>query len=79
MIGFLSKDIVASWCSSIALAHLITDNQQLKEAILKVVLAIDQSQNNSKTLMEISIDILENVIVATSIFMQLCLSFISFS
>ncbi|CAF2519309.1 unnamed protein product [Rotaria sp. Silwood2] len=60
IIGYLSKDIVASWCSSIALAHLIIDNQQLKEAVLKVVLAIDQSQSNTKTLMEISIDLLEN-------------------
>ncbi|CAF4928505.1 unnamed protein product, partial [Rotaria sp. Silwood1] len=60
IIGYLSKDIVASWCSSIALTHLIIDNQQLKEAILKVVLTIDQSQSNAKTLMEISIDLLEN-------------------
>jgi hypothetical protein len=61
IIGYLSKDIVASWCSSIALAHLIADNQQFKEEILKVVLAIDQSQTNTKSLMEISIDLLENV------------------
>ncbi|CAF4527141.1 unnamed protein product [Rotaria sp. Silwood1] len=60
IIGYLSKDIVASWCASIALTHLIIDNQQLKEAILKVVLTIDQSQSNAKTLMEISIDLLEN-------------------
>jgi hypothetical protein len=61
VIGYLSKDIVASWCSSIALAHLIADNQQFKEEILKVILAIDQSQTNTKSLMEISIDLLENV------------------
>ncbi|CAF3711010.1 unnamed protein product [Adineta steineri] len=60
IIGFLSKDTVASWCSSIALAHLIADNQQFKEAILKVVLAVDQSQSGTKSLMEISIDLLEN-------------------
>jgi hypothetical protein len=61
VIGYLSKDNVASWCSSIALAHLIADNQQFKEEILKVVLSIDQSQANAKSLMEISIDLLENV------------------
>jgi hypothetical protein len=61
IVGYLSKDIVASWCSNIALAHLIADNQQFKEAILKVVLAIDQSQTGAKTLMEISLDLLENV------------------
>ncbi|CAF4287109.1 unnamed protein product, partial [Adineta steineri] len=61
IIGFLSKDTVASWCSSIALAHLIADNQHFKEAILKVVLAVDQSQSGTKSLMEISIDLLENV------------------
>ncbi|CAF1188763.1 unnamed protein product [Rotaria magnacalcarata] len=60
IVGFLSKDIVAAWCSNVALAHLIIDNQQLKEAVLKVVLAIDQSQLNPKSLMEISIDLLEN-------------------
>lgn len=37
------------------------DNQQLKEAILKVVLTIDQSQSSPKALMEIAVDILENV------------------
>ena len=61
IIGYLSKDIVASWCSGIALAHLIIDNQQLKEAILQVVIRMDQSQSNSRTLMEISLDLLENV------------------
>jgi hypothetical protein len=57
IIGYLSKDIIASWCSGIALAHLIADSQQYKEALLKVVLAVDQAQ----TLMEISIDLLQNV------------------
>ncbi|CAF1054536.1 unnamed protein product [Rotaria sp. Silwood1] len=60
IIGYLSKDIVASWCSGIALAHLIADSQQFKEAILKVVLAVDQAQTGAKTLMEISIDLLQN-------------------
>jgi hypothetical protein len=62
IIGYLSKDVVASWCSGIALAHLIADSQQHKEAILKVVLAVDQAQAGAKTLMEISIDLLQNVI-----------------
>jgi hypothetical protein len=61
IIGYLSKDVVASWCSGIALAHLIADSQQYKEAILKVVLAVDQAQTGAKTLMEISIDLLQNV------------------
>ncbi|CAM4770282.1 unnamed protein product [Rotaria magnacalcarata] len=60
IIGYLSKDNVASWCSGIALAHLIADNQQFKEAILKVVLAVDQAQAGAKTLMEISTDLLAN-------------------
>ncbi|CAF2753566.1 unnamed protein product [Rotaria sp. Silwood2] len=60
IIGYLSKDIVASWSSGIALAHLIADSQQFKEAILKVVLAVDQAQTGAKTLMEISIDLLQN-------------------
>ncbi|CAF0849926.1 unnamed protein product [Rotaria sordida] len=60
IIGYLSKDVVASWCSGIALAHLIADSQQFKEAILKVVLAVDQAQAGAKTLMEISIDLLQN-------------------
>ncbi|UJR31047.1 hypothetical protein I4U23_018557 [Adineta vaga] len=60
IIGYLSKDIVASWCSGIALARLIADSQQFKEAILKVVLAVDQAQTGAKTLMEISIDLLQN-------------------
>ncbi|CAF4465939.1 unnamed protein product, partial [Rotaria sp. Silwood2] len=59
-IGYLSKDIVASWCSGIALSHLIADSQQYKEAILKVVLAIDRSHTGVKTLMEISMDLLQN-------------------
>lgn len=61
IIGYLSKDIIASWCSGIALAHLIADSQQYKEAILKVVLAVDQAQTGAKTLMQISIDLLQNV------------------
>ncbi|CAF3396012.1 unnamed protein product [Rotaria sp. Silwood2] len=61
IIGYLSKDIVASWCSGIILAHVIADNQQFKEAILEVNLAIDQAQTSAKTLMEISIDLLQNV------------------
>jgi len=61
LIGYLSKDIVASWCSSIALAHLIADNQQFKEAMLNVILTVDQSQSGAKSLMEISIDLLQNV------------------
>ncbi len=47
--GYLSKDVVASWCSSIAFTNLIADNQQYKEAILKVVPAVDQTET---TLME---------------------------
>lgn len=61
IIGYLSKDVVASWCSGIALSHLIADSQSFKEAILKVVLAVDQAQTGAKTLMEISIDLLQNV------------------
>jgi len=61
IIGYLSKDVTASWCSGIALAHLIADNQQFKEAILKVVLAVDQAQTGAKSLMEISVDLLQNV------------------
>ena len=53
--------MTASWCSGIALAHLIADNQQFKEAILKVVLAVDQAQTGAKSLMEISVDLLQNV------------------
>ncbi|CAF1143634.1 unnamed protein product [Adineta ricciae] len=60
IIGYLSKDVVASWCSGIALARLVADSQQFKEAILKVVLAVDQAQTGAKTLMEISIDLLQN-------------------
>ncbi|CAF2942941.1 unnamed protein product [Rotaria sp. Silwood2] len=60
IIGYLSKDIVASWCSGIILAHVIADNQQFKEAILEVNFAIDQVQTSAKTLMEISIDLLQN-------------------
>ena len=63
IIGYLSKDVVASWCSGIALAHLIADNQSFKESILKVVLAVDQAQTGAKTLMEISTDLLQNVTV----------------
>ena len=61
IIGYLSKDVVASWCSGIALAHLIADSQAYKEAVLKVVLAVDQAQAGAKTLMEISTDLLQNV------------------
>ena len=61
IVGYLSKDIVASWCSSIALSHVIADNQQFKEAILQVVLAVDPSQPDVKTLMDISVDLLQNV------------------
>ncbi len=59
IIGYLSKDVIASWCSGVALAHLIADSQQYKEAILKVVLAVDQAQAGAKSLMEISIDLLQ--------------------
>ena len=59
--GFLSKDTVASWCSNIALAHLLADHQQYKEALLQVVLAVDQAQAKAKSLMEMSVDLLENV------------------
>ncbi len=69
IIGYLSKDIVASWCSGIALAHLIADSQQFKEAILKVVLAVDQAQTGAKTLMEISVDLLQNVNKTKKIFL----------
>ena len=63
IIGYLSKDIIASWCSSIALAHVIADNEQYKEEFLKINLAVDPSQPSTKSLMEISIDLLENVIL----------------
>ncbi|CAF3749553.1 unnamed protein product [Rotaria sp. Silwood1] len=36
--GILSKDIVSSWCSFIALSHLIADSQESKETILLVKL-----------------------------------------
>ena len=65
IIGYLSKDVVASWCSGIALAHLIADSQPYREAILKVVLAVDQAQAGAKSLMEISIDLLQNVTDST--------------
>ncbi|CAF0903996.1 unnamed protein product [Adineta ricciae] len=61
IVGYLSKDIVASWCSSIALSHVIADNQQFKEAILQVVLAVDPAQPDVKTLMDISVDLLQNL------------------
>ncbi|CAF3106269.1 unnamed protein product [Rotaria sp. Silwood2] len=60
IIGYLSKDIVTSWCSSIALAHLIADDEKYKKAILKVILTFDQSQTDVKTLMEISLNLLQN-------------------
>lgn len=61
IVGLLSKDPVASWCASISLAHLISDNQQYKEALLQVVLNVSENQTSPKSLMEISIDLLENV------------------
>ncbi|CAF4227244.1 unnamed protein product, partial [Rotaria sordida] len=59
--GYLSNDNVASWCSGIALAHLINSNLEYKHELLKVVIAVNQSQTNIKTLMEISIDLLQNL------------------
>lgn len=61
IVGFLSKDPVASWCSTIAFAHLIADQQQFKEALLQVILTVDQNETKPKSLMEISLDLLENV------------------
>ncbi|CAF4328851.1 unnamed protein product, partial [Rotaria sp. Silwood2] len=58
--GYSSKDIIASWCSGITLAHLIVDDSKCKETILKVVLPVDSSQTGVKTLIEISMDILQN-------------------
>ncbi|CAF3797507.1 unnamed protein product [Rotaria sp. Silwood1] len=60
--GILSKDIVSSWCSFIALSHLIADSQESKETILLVKLPVDQTPTGAKTLMEISFDLLTNVI-----------------
>ncbi|CAF0760234.1 unnamed protein product [Didymodactylos carnosus] len=60
IIGYLSKDVVSSWCSGIALSHLIADSQQFKESILKVILAVDQQHAGAKTLMELSMDLLQN-------------------
>ncbi len=59
--GYLSEDVVASWCSGILLSHLVVNSPQSKEDILKVKLAVDQAQTNTKTLMEISIDLLRKV------------------
>ncbi|CAF4708221.1 unnamed protein product [Rotaria socialis] len=56
--GYLSEDAVASWCSGILLSHLIVNSPQSKQDILKAKLALDRTQTNAKTLMEISIDIL---------------------
>jgi hypothetical protein len=61
MIGYLSQDHVSSWCSTIVLAHLIADHAQYKEALLQVTLTIDQEETRTKSLMQISIDRLENV------------------
>ncbi|CAF3791329.1 unnamed protein product [Rotaria sp. Silwood1] len=58
--GILSKDIVSSWCSFIALSHLIADSQESKETILLVKLPVDQTPTGAKTLMEISFDLLTN-------------------
>ncbi|CAF4986510.1 unnamed protein product [Rotaria sp. Silwood1] len=60
--GILSKDIVSSWCSFIALSHLIADSQESKETILLVKLPVDQTPTGAKTLMEISFDLLTNLI-----------------
>ena len=70
IIGYLSKDVVASWCSGISLAHLVADSQPFKEAILKVVLAVDQAQAGAKTLMEISTDLLQNVREARNVLLS---------
>jgi hypothetical protein len=61
IIGYMSKDVVASWCCGIALSHLIADSLEYKETILQVVLHIDQDQTAAKSLMEISFDLLQNV------------------
>ncbi|CAF3598153.1 unnamed protein product, partial [Rotaria sp. Silwood2] len=58
--GYSSKDIIASWCPGITLAHLIVDDSKCKETIFKVVLPVDSSQTGVKTLIEISMDILQN-------------------
>ena len=58
---YRNEDIIASWCSGILLSHLVVDSQQSKNDMLKAKLAVDQTQTNVKTLMEISIDLLHNV------------------
>ncbi|CAF1131208.1 unnamed protein product [Rotaria sp. Silwood1] len=60
LIGYTSKDAVASWCSTTLLAHLIADNPKPKEKLLNVISAVDQSPTGTKTLMEMSIDLLKN-------------------
>ncbi len=47
--GYLSEDIVASWCFGILLSHLIVKSQQSKEALLKAKLAVDQTQISAQT------------------------------
>ncbi|CAF3686148.1 unnamed protein product [Rotaria sp. Silwood1] len=60
LIDYTSKDAVASWCSTTLLAHLIADNPKPKEKLLNVISAVDQSPTGTKTLMEMSIDLLKN-------------------
>ncbi|CAF3720893.1 unnamed protein product [Rotaria sp. Silwood1] len=62
--GYVSNDAVASWCSSIGFSCLIGGHfdKAHKEEMLKMVISIDQSPINGKTLMELSSDLLKNLI-----------------
>ncbi|CAF4580448.1 unnamed protein product, partial [Rotaria sp. Silwood2] len=62
--GYVINDVVASWCSSIGFSCLIGGHfdKTHKEEMLKVVISIDQSPINGKTLMELSTDLLKNLI-----------------
>jgi hypothetical protein len=59
--GYLSKDSVSSWCSGVVLSYLIADSPKCKKEMLKVVSVVDHGQSSAKSLMEISIDLLQNV------------------
>ncbi|CAF4865454.1 unnamed protein product, partial [Rotaria sp. Silwood1] len=60
--GYVSNDVVASWCSSSGFSCLIGGHfdKTHKEEMLKMVISIDQSSINGKTLMELSTDLLKN-------------------
>ena len=59
--GYLSKDTIASWCCSIVLTHLINENLKMQKEMIQVIIPADQSGTSDITLMEISINILQNV------------------